>query len=115
MASFWEVQRVPAVGDLLDDMMTYVSQPDGLGRQPAVIVAHEGLGLTEKPAVRGGPAGRLGLFRRRSRSFPQGRYHAEGVRGSNPVFSLEDPGELHRAVVANMRDENLIAPTIAPA
>ena len=41
MASFWEVQKVPGSGDLLDDMMTYVSQPGGLGRHPAVIVAHD--------------------------------------------------------------------------
>ncbi len=107
MASFWEVQKVPGSGDLLDDMMTYVSQPGGLGRHPAVIVAHEGLGLTEnmqsvadRSAVSGYFAVAPALFHREGTT--------EGVRGSNPVFSPEDPAGLHRAVVANMRDENII-------
>ena len=107
MASFWEVQRVLAVGDLLDDMMTYVSQPDGLGRQPAVIVAHEGLGLTENMQSVADQLAASGYFAVVPALFHR-EGNTEGVRGSNPVFSPEDPGELNRAVVASMRDENII-------
>ena len=45
MASFWEIQRV-GTGELLDDMHTYVSQPDAPGRRPAVIVIQEIFGVS---------------------------------------------------------------------
>ena len=46
MASFWEMLRVPTDdGDLLDDMATYVSQPNVAGKHPAVIVIQEIFGV----------------------------------------------------------------------
>ena len=106
MASFWEVLRVQSDGDLLDDMMTYVSQPGETGRRSAVIVAHEALGVsrhTQEVADRLAGAGYFAvvptLYHREGTS--------EGVRGTNPVFSLEDV-EPRRRAKGNLRDDNII-------
>ena len=106
MASFWEVQRVPSGGDLLDDMITYVSQPDVPERQPAVIIAHEGLGITNYMrgvADRWASAGYFVVI--------PALYHregtTEGIRGTNPVFDLEDV-EGRRTARENLSDDRTI-------
>ena len=115
MSSYWETLRVPA-GDLLDDMMTYVAQPDQPGKTPAVIVVQEIFGInsnirsiTDRFAEAGFFAVAPAIFHREGTS--------EGVRGTNPVYSYagiagvpEDPPaqEVRAAAIGNLRDENII-------
>ena len=116
MASFWEVQRVPSGGDYLDDMITYVSQPNVPGRQPAVIVIQEVFGvndnvqaITDSLASEGYFAVAPALFHREGTT--------EGIRGINPVYSYagvagtpSDPPaeEARNRAVGNWRDEEII-------
>lgn len=90
MASFWEIQRV-GTGELLDDMHTYVSQPDAPGRRPAVIVIQEIFGVSphiqsiaDRFASEGYFAVAPALFHRYDTS--------EEVRGTNPVFGYGEDG-----------------------
>jgi carboxymethylenebutenolidase len=86
MASFWEIQRVESAGDLLDDMNTYVSQPNIPGRVPAIIVIQEVFGvnshiqaITDRFAAEGFFAVAPALFHRVGTT--------EAARGTNPIYS----------------------------
>ena len=116
MASFWEVLRLPAPGDLLDDMNTYVSQPSEPGRRPAVIVIQEIFGvnsniqaITDRFAAAGYFAVAPALFHREGTT--------EGIRGTNPVYSYAgvagvpaDPEaqEVRAKAIGNWTDDNQI-------
>ena len=108
MASFWEIQRVESTGDLLDDMNTYVSQPNVPGRLPAVIVAQEAFGVTghiQNVADRLSDAGYIAvapaLFHREGTT--------EGVRGTNPMYGYSDEDrESATKAMGNLRDEQMI-------
>ena len=116
MASFWEIQRVPAPGDFLDDMATYVSQPSEPGRRPAVIVIQEVFGIngniqsiTDRFAEAGYFAVAPALFHRENTT--------EGIRGTNPVYSYAGVAgvppdaaqqEARGQAVGNWRDESII-------
>ena len=108
MASYWEVLRVESGGPLLDDMQTYVSQPDAPGRHPAVVVIQEVFGVNrhiQAVADRLASAGYFAvapvLFHREGTT--------EGIRGTNPLFSYSGPDADERAAaVANLKDDNII-------
>jgi carboxymethylenebutenolidase len=107
MASFWEIQRVGS-GELLDDMHTYVSQPDAPGRRPAVIVIQEIFGVSphiqsiaDRFASEGYFAVAPALFHRYNNS--------EEVRGTNPVFGYGDEDVPERNVAREtVSDEGII-------
>ena len=116
MPSFWEVLRVSSGGDLLDDMMTYVSQPNEPGRRPAVIVIQEVFGVNghiqavaDRLAAEGYFAVAPALFHREGTT--------EGVRGTNPVYSYagvagvpeDQPAQEARTkAVGNWKDPEIV-------
>ena len=110
MASFWEIQRIPSTGDLLDDMATYVSQPNQPGKLPAVIVIQEVFGvnsniqkITERFAAEGFFAVAPALFHREGTT--------EGIRGTNPVFGYGPTApdvEARSKAIGNWKDDELI-------
>jgi carboxymethylenebutenolidase len=110
MASFWEMLRVPTDdGDLLDDMATYVSQPNVAGKHPAVIVIQEIFGVNsniqticDQFAAEGYFAVAPALFHREGTS--------EAVRGTNRVYGYgEAPDmEARQKAVGNWKDDELI-------
>ena len=106
MASFWEIQRVESTGPYLDDMNTYVSQPNEPGRRPAVIVIQEAFGVTkhiQNVADRFAAAGYFAvapaLFHREG--------NTEGIRGTNPAYGYDDMDDV-RAAMGNLRDDQII-------
>ena len=106
MASFWEVLRVPAPGDFLDDMMTYVSQPSEPGERPAVIVIQEAFGINkniqnvaDRFASGGYVAAAPAMFHREGST--------EEIRGTNPVYDYGDMDNVRRAM-GDLRDEQII-------
>ena len=97
MASFWEILRIES-GEQLDDMHTYVSQPDAPGARPAVIVVQEIFGVSthiqgiaDRFASEGYFAVAPAMFHRYDNS--------EAVRGTNPTFGYgeEDVPERNKA------------------
>ena len=109
MASFWEIQRVPSGGPYLDDMNTYVSQPNEPGRHPAVIVIQEVFGvnsniqsITDRFAAEGYFAVAPALFHREDTN--------EEVRGTNPVYGYGNAPDLEQRqqAVGNWRDDEII-------
>ena len=97
MASFWEILRIES-GEQLDDMHTYVSQPDAPGARPAVIVVQEIFGVSthiqgiaDRFASEGYFAVAPAMFHRYNNS--------EAVRGTNPTFGYgeEDVPERNKA------------------
>ena len=116
MPSFWEIQRVQSTGDLLDDMSTYVSQPNEPGRRPAVIVIQEVFGVNSNIQAIADRFAEAGYF-----AVAPALFHregtTEGIRGTNPIYSYAGvPGvppdppaqEARTRAVQNWRDENLI-------
>ena len=122
MPSFWEVQRVPSTfegfthGDLQDDMMTYVSQPNVAGRQPAVIVIQEVFGINANIQAITDRLGAEGYF-----AVAPALFHREGtteeIRGTNPMYSYagvagvpDDPPvqEARTRAVGNWKDSEII-------
>ena len=106
MASFWEIQRVEAPDDLLDDMATYVSVPNTPGKLPAVIVVQEVFGvnsniqsIADRFAAAGYFAVAPAMFHREGTT--------EGIRGTNPVYPYDDPDARAQAV-ANWQDDTII-------
>ena len=106
MASFWEIQRVEAPNDLLDDMATYVSVPNTPGKLPAVIVVQEVFGvngniqsIADRFAAAGYFAVAPAMFHREGTT--------EGIRGTNPVYPYDDP-DARAAAVANWQDDTII-------
>ena len=88
MSSFWEIQRMGS-GELLDDMHTYVSQPDAPGRRPAVIVVQEIFGVSPHIQSIADRFASEGYFAVAPAMFH--RYNtSEEVRGTNPVFGYGD-------------------------
>ena len=106
MASFWEVQRMESVGMLLDDMMTYVSQPDVPGKNPAIIIGHEALGISNYMRGVADRYAAAGFF-----VVVPALYHregnTEGIRGTNPVFDFEDV-EGRQKARGNLNDDQTI-------
>ena len=116
MASFWEIQRVQSTGDLMDDMATYVSQPNDPGRRPAVIVIQEVFGINSNIQAIADRFAAAGYF-----AVAPALFHREdttgGIRGTNPVFAYAgvggtppDPAALEgrTKAVGNWRDEEII-------
>ena len=107
MPSFWEVQRMESGGVLLDDMMTYVSQPNVPGKLPAVIIGHESLGLTphiQNVADRIAEAGYFvvvpAIFHREG--------NTEGIRGTSPIYTFEDEDGRRKSALSRLRDDQTI-------
>ena len=110
MASFWEVLRVPSEGDLLDDMATYVSQPNVPGRAPAVIVVQEVFGVNGNIQAITNSLGAGGFF-----AVAPAMFHredtTEGIRGTNPVYGYgaDAPDvDARMAAVGNWKDDEII-------
>ncbi len=106
MASYWEIQRVETGGELLDDMNSYVSQPNVPGRAPAVIVIQEAFGVNkhiqnvcDRFAAAGYFAVAPALFHREGTT--------EGIRGTNPIYDYSDM-ESVRSAMGNLRDDQII-------
>ena len=108
MASFWEVQRVESGGNLLDDMMTYVSQPNVPGRNPAVIVIQEVFGVNRHIQAVADRLAAEGYF-----AVAPALFHREGtneeVRGNNPVYGYGNApdADARAKAVGNWRDDQL--------
>jgi carboxymethylenebutenolidase len=107
MASFWEIQRVEAEGEhLLEDMATYVSQPNLPGRAPAVIVIQEAFGVNKHTQDVCDRFAAEGYF-----AVAPAMFHREGIneetRGTNPVYGYGDMDDV-RAAMGNLNDENII-------
>ena len=106
MASFWEALRVESGGPYLDDMQTYVSQPNEPGRRPAVIVVQEAFGLNkniqdiaDRFAAEGFFAVAPAFFHREGTT--------EGIRGTNPVFGYNEIDKV-MPVMGNLRDDQVV-------
>ncbi len=97
MASFWEILRMESEGQL-DDMHTYVSQPDAPGARPAVIVVQEIFGVSSHIQGIADRFASEGYFAVAPAMFH--RYNtSEAVRGTNPTFGYgeEDVPERNKA------------------
>lgn len=107
MASFWEILRVES-DELLDDMHTYVSQPDAPGRRPAVIVIQEIFGVSPHIQSIADRFAKAGYFAVAPAMFHRAGTNEE-IRGTNPVFGYgqEDVDARNEAREA-VTDETLI-------
>jgi carboxymethylenebutenolidase len=106
MASFWEIQRVDSGGELLDDMNTYVSQPDAPGKVPAVIVVQEAFGVNQNIQGICDRFAAAGFF-----AVAPALFHREGtneeIRGTNPVLGYDEMDKV-RPVMGNLNDDLII-------
>ena len=108
MASFWEMQRVDSPADLLEDMNTYVSQPNEPGKHPAVIVIQEAFGVSkhiqnvaDRFAAEGYFAVAPALFHREGTT--------EGIRGTSPIFGYgSDERDAVQKAMGNLQDTDII-------
>ncbi|MCE2405267.1 MAG: dienelactone hydrolase family protein [Dehalococcoidia bacterium] len=109
MASFWEIQRVESGGTLLDDMATYVAQPNEPGRHPAVIVIQEVFGVNHHIQNVADRFAAAGYF-----AVAPALFHREGaneeVRGTNPEFGYPGApdGDARNAAVGRWKDQELV-------
>ena len=108
MASFWEVQRVETIPGVLDDMITYTSQPNVPGKHPAVIVIMEAFGINkhiqnvcDRLMAEGYFAVAPALFHREDTN--------EEFRGSNPIFGYgTEDADARSKAMGNLTDDQII-------